>query len=83
MATSEKRTQIYLPTSQYRVLQCLARRRRVSMAAIVREALAAYASEHLGSISGADQDPLGDLIGCFEGERDLSVEHDRLLYSKK
>jgi hypothetical protein len=83
MAISEKRTQVYLPIPQHRVLQTLARRRRVSMAAIVREALAEYAAQHMGSSESAGSDPLEDLIGCFEGESDLSSNHDDLLYPNK
>ncbi|MBI3891597.1 MAG: CopG family transcriptional regulator [Candidatus Wallbacteria bacterium] len=83
MASSDKRTQIYLPEAQYRDLQSLARQRQVSMACIVREALAEYATAHPAGAYNLDVDPLADLIGCFEDDETLSTAHDDHLYPKK
>lgn len=64
MAVAEVRTQIYLNQSQHEALKRMATRRSVSMAQIVREAIARY----LGEPSGADgttaesQDPAWSLL---------------------
>ena len=56
MPVSEVRTQIYLQEEQHEALKRAAEARSVSMAQVVREAVAAY----VGSEGAASPDPLRD-----------------------
>lgn len=77
MATSEVRTQIYLPRSLHRALRDEARRRGVSMAQLLRDAAAAA----LRNNNGDQHDPLAELVGIVrEGPKDLATNHDYYLY---
>lgn len=77
VATSEVRTQIYLPRRLHQALRRAARRRGVSMAQLLREA----AEEAVRRARPADEDPLADLIGIIRGApADLAEHHDRYLY---
>lgn len=63
---------IKLSPSLQRLLDDLARERKISRAAVVREALAAYAANagrSLASAAGA----AGELVGSLRGPRDLST----------
>lgn len=79
MATSEVRTQIYLPRTLHSALRHLAKTRGVSMAQVLREAAeAAVVGE------STRKDPLGDLIGVIaDAPKDLSVNHDHHLYGAR
>ena len=80
MATSEVRTQIYLPRRLHRALGAAARRRRVSMAQLLREA----AEEVLRRDAAERGDPLKDLIGVVDNDAtDLSTNHDHYLYGAR
>ena len=77
MATSEVRTQIYLPRRLHRELRRAARARGVSMAQLLREA----AEEALRRTRPRARDPLGDLIGVIrDAPPDLAEHHDHYLY---
>ena len=80
MAVSEVRTQIYLPKQLYQRLKRLAERRKVSQAAIVRDALEAHLKQELPA-SAWENDPIWNIVGAFASrEGDLSVRHDDYLY---
>lgn len=79
MSISEKRTQLYLPQEMFLGVKSIADAKSVSFASVVREALSLYLEkERENRISTGD--PLADLIGGFEGEEDLSLNHDKYLY---
>lgn len=89
MAKSEVRTQIYLERRQHEALKREAKRRDVSMAQVVREAVSEYLAEPAGvqGLSSAEYraDPIWELpIGCedFEGfgRNDAAENHDEILY---
>src|SRR5438094_424229 len=75
-------TNLRFPERIYRDLQYAAERRGISMAAVVREAVASY----LGRTADGQAIPVGDdpadrLIGSVaSGPDDESVNHDRNLY---
>lgn len=89
MAVSEIRTQIYLEREQHEALKREAKRRGVSMAQVVREAVSAYLVESPGAQGMSDEeylaDPIWDLpIGSEEfegfGRSDAAENHDEILY---
>lgn len=57
----------------------MARNRRVTKSAVVREALAAFVAVGMKSSKGSVLDLAWDLVGCVEGPADLSVNEDHLL----
>lgn len=74
-------TNLRLPKGEYEELTYRARRRRVSMASLVREAVAAYLGSDGPPASTLDADPVDALIGAFTGgSPDESVDHDHYLY---
>ena len=88
MAISEVRTQIYLDHQQHEALKLAAKERSVSMAQVVREAVAVYL-EHDGSAGGSPSedaylaDPAWQLLeiseqasgsGCTDGASRLEEE---------
>jgi hypothetical protein len=85
---TEKRTQIYLSATQHRAAVELARRRGVSLAAVVREALERYleSDAQAEEVDWSD-DPALALVGALslpplhEGE-DLSDAIDRSAYDE-
>ncbi|MBI3074440.1 MAG: CopG family transcriptional regulator [Deltaproteobacteria bacterium] len=82
---TEKRTQIYLPAEQHGALKRLAKKRGVSLAQIVREALTAHMAREPWPVPHRGTkivDPLGDLIGCARGPGDLAKNHDAYLYGR-
>jgi len=80
MATSEVRTQIYLPRRLHQALRRAARVRGVSMAQLLREA----AEEAVRRNRPEPDDPLGELIGVIkEAPPDLAEGHDNYLYGSK
>ena len=84
MAVSEIRTQIYLERRQHEALKRVAARRSVSMAAVVREAIAAYLDESSRRSRPADRrDPawtlmerVGEIGGSGHRDGSLRVEED-------
>ena len=77
MATSEVRTQIYLPRRLHQALRRAARARGVSMAHLIREA----AEEALRREQPRSADPLADLLGVIrDAPSDLAEHHDQYLY---
>jgi predicted DNA-binding ribbon-helix-helix protein len=77
MATSEVRTQIYLPRRLHQSLRRAAKARGVSMAQLIREA----AEEALRRTDTPQQDPLADLVGVIrDAPHDLAEGHDDYLY---
>jgi len=77
MATSEVRTQIYLPRRLHHALRRAARARGVSMAQLLREA----AEDALRRGRPAEADPFDDMIGSIrKAPRDLAEKHDHYLY---
>ncbi|MBI4872202.1 MAG: CopG family transcriptional regulator [Candidatus Riflebacteria bacterium] len=80
--SSVKRTQVYMPVDTYRRLEVLARRRRRSVAHLVREAVAQYMRGQPPEPS-AGQDPLWDFLAREEGHQsDGAAQLDRYLYGK-
>jgi len=75
---SEHKTQIYLSTAEYRLLRRRAASEKRSMAAVIREALAAY----LGSAprGGWAGDSLASLPGIADGRPTDSADIDEVLY---
>jgi ribbon-helix-helix CopG family protein len=70
-----KRTSLFLDTKLLRDLKRAADRRRVSVASIVREAVARYLAEPLAS------DPLPSVAGKFaSGKRNTAARVDDLLW---
>jgi hypothetical protein len=67
MASSEKRTQVYLTEEQHRRATALARARSASLASVVREALDRYlATETSGTEADWKDDPALALVGQLE-----------------
>lgn len=64
MSLSEVRTQIYLERRQHEALKRMAARRSVSMAQVVREAIARFLGEPTpgGNSPPCDQDPAWSLL---------------------
>lgn len=80
MALSEKRTQLYLPLEMFQKLQQMAEGRDVSLAALIRDALAEYLERQERLVDYAN-DPVKALIGSFEADVDLSKNHYQYLYA--
>jgi hypothetical protein len=71
------RTQISLEPEQYHQLGEEARRRGISLAALIRGLI----DEHLGRKQPPEEDPLDGLVGIGEGTGEpVGREHDRYLY---
>lgn len=71
------RTQISLEPDQYRRLGDEARRRGISLAALIRSLI----DDHLGHGQAPEEDPLEGLVGIAEGTGEaVGREHDRYLY---
>lgn len=79
MSLSEKRTQIYLPLETFQQIKRIALSKNVSIASIVRNALDEYLESKKEEIK-YNIDSIEDLVGIFEGEEDLSLDHDRYIY---
>ena len=74
------RTQISLEPEQYRRLGDEARRRGVSLAALIRSLI----DEHLGRDTAPVPDPLDELFGIGRGDGEaIGREHNRFLYSAR
>lgn len=72
MALSEIRTQIYLERTQHEALKREAKRRRVSMAQVVREAVAAHLAEGTARAAATDETYLA------RADRELPAVAERL-----
>lgn len=80
MPVSEVRTQIYLPKQLYQRLKRVAERRKVSKAAVVRQALEQHLKEDRAA-SPWENDPIWNIVGGGKSTKgDLSVRHDDYLY---
>ena len=81
MHTTEKRTQLYLPVHLYQAARSVAQDRRLSLAALVRQALEHYLGRITKSEGNWKNDPLNDLVGFVtKGPKDLSEKVDEFLY---
>lgn len=87
MSTYEIRTQIYLEQAQHEALKQLAAEKSVSMAQLIREAVAAYIVQEQGDfdLEAYMDDPLWQIPDIAEelgpsGFTDGSVNHDSYLY---
>lgn len=79
MTVSDHRTQVYFPNHLHGRLRSYARRRGISVAEAIRQAV-----ENLLEEKDVSRDPLDEMIGAFEsGVHDASVEHDRYIYGRK
>jgi hypothetical protein len=78
MRVTEKRTQIYLTRAQHAALLRMARRRKVSLAQVVREALDAFLDVP-SNRKPLLRDPLDGLVGFVTGPDDLAENHDEYL----
>ena len=73
------RTQISLESEQYRLLAEEARRRGLSLAAVIRGLI----DDHLGRNEPPVEDPLDALIGIGKGSGEpIGREHNRHLYGE-
>ena len=80
VATSEVRTQIYLPRKLHGALRRAARARGVSMAHLLREA----AEDALRRGAARVEDSFEGMIGVVrDAPPDLSVNHDQYLYGSR
>ncbi|MCD4786085.1 MAG: ribbon-helix-helix domain-containing protein [Candidatus Eremiobacteraeota bacterium] len=79
MSLSEKRTQIYLPLETFQQVKRIALLKNVSIASIIRGALDEYLETEKEETK-YNIDSIEGLVGIFEGEEDLSLNHDRYLY---
>lgn len=78
MASTEIRTQVYLPAELHRRLRAAAHRRGVSMAELIRESAGALLDKSEGA------GPLDQVVGLVaNAPRDLSEGHDKYLYGDK
>lgn len=76
-----KRTQLYLPITQYQAIQRVAQVEKGSVASVVREAIKDYLAKRKKILEKDwEKDPVNELIGIFEAEEDLSIDHDKYLY---
>lgn len=74
------RTQISLKQEQYRLLQAEARRKGISLAALIRRLV----DDHFRNAGGAAQDPLDALAGIGSGTGEpVGREHNRHLYGAR
>ena len=74
-----KRTQLYFPDQLFEELKREAKKRRTSLAELVRSALKEFLAKN--KVQEWDKDPLWEMIGKGESkDGDLSVHHDRYLY---
>ena len=81
MATTMRRTQIYLPAELTNALDRLARQRGVSRAELIRQAAERLLVE-AGATARGEDDPILGLIGLAHGEGgNVSEEHDTYLAS--
>jgi hypothetical protein len=90
MANYEVRTQIYLEQEQHEALKQLASEKAVSMAQLIRDAVAAYIVQEKGEQEEFDleaylNDPLWQIPGLADelgpsGLTDASVNHDHYIY---
>jgi hypothetical protein len=84
MKTTQKRTQLYLPADLYEQALRYARKRGLSLAAVVRLSL----RESLGrrerlSKHSYETDPVWKLVGRVDsGQGDLADAHDHYLYGR-
>lgn len=81
-----RRKQVYLAEEQEAQLESLARRRKVPVALLIREAIDAYvATREMSHLDRAEDHPLWKLVGIADSESapvDGSVAHDQTLYRK-
>lgn len=82
---TDKRTQIYLTLDQFARAKNLARSRGVSLAAVIRDALEDYLKKSEEEFLAKDWegDPINEIVGFFEGDKNLSQKHDFYLYGTK
>jgi hypothetical protein len=75
------RTQISLPEAMLAYVRRLARKRRVSMSALIRSLI----EEMISNPGAAEEDPFFELgtDPRHGGPKDGSVEHDRYLYERR
>ncbi len=73
------RTQISLEHEQYRLLGAEARRKGISLSALIRNLV----EEYFGSEKPSEQDPLEAVIGIGSGTGgSVGREHNRYLYGR-
>lgn len=83
MKVSEKRTQVYFPNKLYMQLEKEAKKRKRSVAALLREAAQSFLSADEKEINW-DNDTLLKLVGVAKSrEGDWAERHDEYLYSRK
>src|SRR2546425_153474 len=77
-------TNLRFPERIYRDLQYTAEHRGISMASVVREAVAVYLGRGDADAIPMGEDPADRLIGSIaRGPDDESVNHDRYLYGSR
>lgn len=78
---SQHRTQIYLTGDQYQRVRYLAQTRNVSLATIIRDAIAHYTGGHQDDRQQTtferDKDAFLKLAGLFHGPKNLARDHDQ------
>lgn len=79
MAFGMHRTQISLEQEQYQLLGAEARRKGISLSALIRNLV----DEYFGSDRAPEQDPLEAVIGIGSGTGgSVGREHNRYLYGR-
>ena len=73
-----KTLSVKLPEALDARLTALSRERGTTKSALIREAIEAMVSGNGGPRSVSCADLAGDLIGCFDGPRDLSTNRDHM-----
>ena len=82
---SAHRTQIYLDPADYRAAVRYAAARSMSLAAVIRAALAEYLRVHASARTPAPgTDPIDGLVGIYAGEGpgDVAERHDQYLVAE-
>ncbi len=80
-SVTERRTQVYFPSKLHCQLKEAARRRGVSMAEVVRQAVDQYLAETPSEKDWAS-DPIHRIVGLIKDTKitDAAVNHDAYLY---
>lgn len=80
-SVTERRTQVYFSEKLHRQLKEAARRRGVSMAEVVRQAVDQYLAETFGE-KDWESDPIHRIVGLVKDTKitDAAENHDAYLY---
>ncbi len=79
---AERKTQVYFPEELHRQLKEYAKRKEISMAEVIRQAVCRYLQDESLSAQDWENDPINKIVGMFKGTdvRDASENHDYYVY---